>query len=74
MTVKDLINAVDAGTVCERHTAWARGYVSRKSNSDGEYGYVKPYSGRYGKGYVYITPSWKTSRFYHKTYFLFVEQ
>ena len=38
------------------HTASRRGYVSRRSD-----GIVLPYDGRYGTGYIVLTPRWDSS-------------
>lgn len=54
----------------EHHTSWARGYVSRKPNSDGTYGYSEPYNGKFGKGYIEHTPSWSTTQYHTITYYI----
>ena len=48
------------------HSALTRGYVSRK-NLDG---IVKPYKGRFGKGYVILTPRWDTTKYCNIYYYI----
>lgn len=50
------------------HTAARRGYVSRRSN-----GVVMPYRGRYGTGYILLTPRWDTSSYVWCNYYLLVQ-
>ena len=40
------------------HTASRRGYISRKTE-----GRVEAYDGRFGKGYVVVTPRWDTTQY-----------
>lgn len=47
------------------HRATAKGYVSRKTQ-----GYVKEYSGRFGKGYAVFEPRFDTTRFVYITYYV----
>ena len=47
------------------HTGSRRGYESRKSN-----GHVESYNGRYGKGYIAITPRWDTTRYVNVEYYI----
>lgn len=47
------------------HHAWARGYISRKSD-----GYLEEYSGRYGEGYILHEPSWGSTIYHEITYFI----
>lgn len=48
------------------HTAKRMGYVSRKKPD----GIVVPYNGRYGTGYVHLTPRFDTTRFCNVTYYV----
>lgn len=50
----------------KHHTAYARGYVSRK-NPDG---YTEPYNGKFGKGYIQHTPCYHSTRYHYVTYFI----
>lgn len=47
------------------HTAWGRGYVSRKTA-----GKVEPYEGRWGKGYKVLRPSWDSTRYIRVEYYV----
>lgn len=47
------------------HTASRRGYESRKSQ-----GRVEPYNGKYGNGYILITPRYDTTRYVSVTYYI----
>lgn len=47
------------------HTAWARGYVSRKTDS-----IVLPYKGRYGEGYKVLQPSFTSTQYCYVTYYV----
>ena len=47
------------------HTAWKRGYVSRKCD-----GIAQEYHGRYGDGWVILTPSWKSTEYCHVEYYI----
>ena len=49
----------------EHHTSTQRGYISRKS-----VGIVKEYRGKYGTGYVLLTPRWDTTQYCYCTYFI----
>lgn len=66
LTLKDV--NVEGYTI--HHIAWARGYVSRKYLGDDRE--VKPYRGRFGKGYVVLSPSFTSTRF-HKIVYLIKE-
>lgn len=67
-TITDLKKMVAAGELVEHHTAKYRGYVSRKLS-----GIVSAYDGRYGKGFVVLTPNWQSSQYAYKTYYVFPE-
>lgn len=47
------------------HTASRRGYVSRCTN-----GMVLPYRGRFGAGYIVLTPRRDTSRYVWCSYYI----
>ena len=47
------------------HTAWTRGYVSRKCD-----GIAHEYHGRYGDGWTIISPSWKSTTYCHIEYYI----
>lgn len=47
------------------HTSCRVGYESRKGN-----GHAVPYKGRYGTGYIWISPRWDTSRYVWYTYYV----
>ena len=65
MRREELEQEVNAGRLHELHTSWTRGYVSRKGR-----GIVRPYNGRYGVGYVLLTPSWQSTTYCHITYYV----
>ncbi|MGN0557860.1 MAG: hypothetical protein ACI4IS_00215 [Acutalibacteraceae bacterium] len=47
------------------HTASRRGYESRKSD-----GHVEEYNGRFGKGYIIVTPRWDTTSYVNIEYYI----
>lgn len=47
------------------HTASAKGYVSRKSD-----GIVKPYSGKFGTGYIVQRPRYDTTQYIYIDYYI----
>lgn len=49
------------------HTGSRRGYESRKGD-----GHVERYSGRFGNGYIAITPRWDTTQFVDVEYYIAV--
>lgn len=65
MTTAEIKNMVAEGKIKEHHTALFRGYVSRTRG-----GHVLPYSGKFGKGYMVMSPNWKSSRYSYVTYFI----
>ena len=65
VTVRGLGRMWHTNKVRLHHTAWARGYISRKTD-----GYVEEYKGRYGEGYVWNKPSYKSTNYYLKAYFI----
>lgn len=62
MTIEELKNNPE---YMEHHTASRRGYVSRKSD-----GRIEPYDGKFGKGYVILSPRWDTSQYVWITYYI----
>ena len=47
------------------HSAWARGYVSRKNS-----GWVEEYDGAFGKGYKVHRPTRESTRFHIVEYYV----
>lgn len=47
------------------HSALTRGYVSRKCD-----GIVREYNGRFGKGYVILTPRYDTTQYCNIHYYV----
>lgn len=68
MDYNKLMDMKKRGMVNECHTSYSRGYVSRKLSCE-DYP-VERYSGRFGKGYVVYSPSFNSSKYCYKTYFL----
>ena len=62
LTVSDVRNSYDYRY---HHTGSRRGYESRKGN-----GHVEKYSGKFGTGYVVISPRWDTTRYVNVEYYL----
>ena len=62
MTVKELRSN---SAYKYHHTASRRGYVSRRID-----GIVLTYAGRFGTGYIVLTPRWDTSSYVHCHYYL----
>lgn len=62
MTISELKNNPD---YIHHHTASRRGYVSRKYE-----GIVKPYSGKFGVGYVVMLPRWDTTNYCYIQYYI----
>ena len=50
------------------HCSWSWGYISRKTD-----GYIIPYAGKYGVGYVWHKPSWHSTLYHYITYYI-IEQ
>jgi hypothetical protein len=67
MTTNELKKLVENGTLKEHHSSWHRGYVSRKGD-----GVVREYSGKFGKGYILESPSWKSTNYDLITYYIYV--
>lgn len=64
MTIEEI-----KATCNEHHTAFKKGYMSRKL----EDGIINEYSGRYGKGYTVETPAYNTNQYHYITYYIFKE-
>lgn len=47
------------------HTASRRGYISRKGE-----GRVESYNGKFGKGYILVTPRYDTTSYVNITYYI----
>lgn len=47
------------------HSASRRGYESRKGN-----GHAEPYKGRFGEGYIWVSPRWDTTSYANVTYYV----
>lgn len=48
------------------HTALRAGYISRKNKS----GIIEEYDGRFGKGFTVSKPNFKSTRYYHISYYV----
>lgn len=48
------------------HWAWTRGYITRR-NKDG---YIEPYKGKFGEGYIHHTPSWDSTQYHYVEYYV----
>ena len=53
------------------HTSYARGYVSRKVDYDDLS--VKPYKGRFGTGYTVDLPSYQSTQYCRRQYYVLKE-
>lgn len=62
MTVRELRNSPDYYI---HHSTSRRGYLSRKSD-----GSVERYKGRFGEGYVLVTPRYDTTQYVDITYYI----
>ena len=62
---EEITAAVDRGELVRHHTAYARGYYSRKADP-----LVCPYKGRFGIGYVVVKPAYHTTRYHWVTYYV----
>lgn len=66
MTREMLHAMVAEGKLQVHHTASRRGYISRKSD-----GVVEEYTGKFGAGYVLLTPRWDTTTYCYVTYYIY---
>lgn len=64
-TYQDIVAAYDRGELVRHHTAYARGYYSRKADP-----FVLPYKGRFGVGYIVISATYTTTRYHWATYYV----
>lgn len=53
---------------CLQHTAYYKGYVSRKAEYDDLP--VRPYKGRFGTGYTVDLPSYQSTRYCRRQYYI----
>ncbi len=51
------------------HSAHRKGYESRRGN-----GHVERYAGKFGKGFVLVTPNWDSTRYVNITYYIEVKK
>lgn len=66
MTIAMLNTKVAAGELIAHHTASRRGYASRKAPE----GRIESYSGKFGRGYVRVTPRWDTTQYVTIEYYV----
>ena len=59
-TIEEIRNTMEL-----HHTASRRGYCSRKIA-----GYVEEYHGRFGDGYIIVTPRWDTTQYVDIAYYI----
>lgn len=67
-TLAELQQKVANGEIKMHHTSYVRLYVSRKSKP-----LVEEYKGKFGEGYVVLSPNWNSSRYSLKTYYVVKE-
>lgn len=60
----------DGKKLHEVKESWARGYVSRRPNPDGSYGWSEEYHGRYGDGIKKHLPSWESTSYHVVEYWV----
>lgn len=65
MTIVEKINELQNKGYKIHHTAYAAGYVSRKT-----YGYLVKYDGRFGKGYKWYHPNTESTQYCFVTYII----
>ena len=56
---------VNGKTYTLHHTASRRGYESRKSS-----GHLEQYSGRFGEGFILVTPRYDTTQYVNIAYYI----
>ncbi len=66
MTVDMVMEKFWNGELRYHHAASRRGYVSRKNIK----GIAESYNGRFGKGYLVITPRWDTTQYVTVEYYV----
>ena len=57
---------ISEGKLKKYHTSLKRGYVSRKCK-----GYVHEYSGKFGNGFIHLTPNWDSTQYCYITYYIY---
>ena len=67
MTVETLMEMKENGKVELLHTSSRRGYLSRKKSGE-----VEEYNGKFGKGYILVTPRFDTTRYVNVTYYILI--
>lgn len=65
-TIEELEKAVKKGILKEHHTSLFRGYVSRKTG-----GNIQTYKGKFGQGYIELSPNYKSTKYSFITYYIF---
>ncbi len=65
ITTAELTSKIESGEVRQGHKVMWRGYVSRKSD-----GAVLDYKGKFGEGFILLTPNWDSSRYCFATYYI----
>lgn len=68
MNLDKLNVLLEKGDIFEHHSAYKRGYVSRKIK-----GIVENYKGRFGKGYKVYSPNWNSTSYCYVTYYIFAD-
>lgn len=61
-TVEEVLNDK---SLYHHHTASRFGYESRRGN-----GHVEEYNGRFGKGYIIVSPRWDTTSYVTIDYYI----
>jgi hypothetical protein len=57
---------LEAAGYKNHHSAWTRGYVSRKNNTE----VLKGYKGKFGEGYAVLTASFESTQYCRITYYV----
>ena len=70
MTYQELMQRVSEGVLSFHHSAWHRGYISRKTARDESY-QVYSYNGRFGNGFVVYKPSFKLTSYHIVEYYIY---
>ena len=65
MTISEKIKELESKGYRKHHTAYASGYVSRKTD-----GYLVKYDGRFGKGFKWYQPCMNSSQYCYITYYV----
>lgn len=63
ISVANVAEIENRGYTCVK-TSWKRGYLSRRLAEP----IIKPYNGRYGKGYTVEYPSWNSTQYHYISY------